>query len=113
MRELTGSERKHLRGRAHALEPVVQMGKHGLTAALLETVDGALEAHELIKVRLAVDRGERAETVARIERELDCRAAGTVGHVAILYRPHPDPEKRRTLLPDRPRDQPRNQRRNP
>ena len=49
---LTSAERRSLRARAHTLKPVVQTGGQGLTEAVLAEVDIALEAHELIKLRL-------------------------------------------------------------
>jgi len=48
---LKGSDRRHLRGLAHQLKPVVQVGKQGLIENLITTVSQALDAHELIKVR--------------------------------------------------------------
>ncbi|MBM3770557.1 MAG: hypothetical protein FJW27_04565 [Acidimicrobiia bacterium] len=49
---LTSRERAHAKARAHALEPIVQVGHAGVTDALVAEVDRALAAHELIKVKL-------------------------------------------------------------
>lgn len=92
--ELTGKQKKHLRGLAHSLKPVVQVGKEGLTTAVRSELEQALGHHELIKVRLAGDRHERKELAAGIESLVHCAVAGSVGAVAILYRPHEDPERR-------------------
>ena len=94
MAKLTGAQRKHLRGLAHALRPVVQIGKQGLTEAAIRQVDEALNDHELIKVQAAVPRAEKREVAARLASELDAEVAGQIGHVIILYREHPDPEQR-------------------
>ena len=94
MAKLTGAQRKHLRGLAHALRPVVQIGKQGLTEAAIRQVDEALNDHELIKVQAAVAREEKREVAARLASELDAEVAGQIGHVIILYREHPDPEQR-------------------
>lgn len=96
--ELTGAQRKHLRGLAHSLDPVVRIGQHGVTEPVLEEIDHALEAHELIKVKIAGDRDERREAAERIARESDAVLVGTIGTIAILYRRHPDPEERRVDL---------------
>ena len=93
--ELTGKQKKQLRGLAHDLDPVVQLGKEGLTDAVVAQVDRALDAHELIKVRLAGERDERAAQAAALAVATGAATAGTVGHVAILYRRHRDPDKRR------------------
>jgi len=96
---LTSSQRKRLRGLAHALEPLVHVGKSGVTDELATQIDRALDAHELVKVRFLEGKSEKAELVAELCARTGAAAAGTVGHVAILYREHPDPEKRRIELP--------------
>lgn len=85
---LTGAQRQKLRGRAHGLEPVVLVGHSGVTDAVLEAVDEALLAHELIKVRLHQPEDKRADaaTLAERSRAVLC---GLIGHTVILYRPHP------------------------
>ncbi len=89
---LTGRQRKHLRGRAHALEPLVHVGAAGVTDAVLRAVDGALAAHELVKVRLhePVTKHDDADALATGTGAVLC---GLVGHVVILYRPHPEKPK--------------------
>ena len=92
---LSGKQKRTLRGLAHDLEPVVHVGKAGLTDELVGQIARALDAHELIKVRVLVGKDEKDELVAEIERVTGAAEAGRVGHVAILYRRHPDPDKRR------------------
>lgn len=88
---LTSRERKSLKVRAHALEPVVHTGRAGLTDTLVATVDRALAAHELIKVKIGED--DREARVA-LGDEL-CERTGAavvhrVGKVLIAWRPKPD-----------------------
>lgn len=99
MANLTGAQRKWLRGQAHALKPVVQIGKQGLTEAALRQIDEALNDHELIKVQAAVPRQEKDEMAARLASDLGAEVAGRIGHIVILYRQHPDPEERMIELP--------------
>lgn len=96
---MTGAERKFLRSRAHALKPIVQVGKLGLTPEVLVAVDRALDSHELIKVRLVASRDEKEALASGIERELACERIGMVGHVGIFFRQNDDPERRRIVLP--------------
>jgi RNA-binding protein len=88
---LTARERAHLKARAHALEPVVQTGSAGVTDTLVAEVDRALTAHELIKVKVAVD--DRDGRIG-VGDEIAARTAATVVHrvgkVVILWRPRPD-----------------------
>ena len=99
MGELKGSQRKYLRGVAHGYKPLVQIGKEGLSDGVIDAIDTALEAHELIKVKIAAERDEREQFVPLIEERASCECVGTVGRMAILFREHPDPEKRKISLP--------------
>lgn len=86
-RILTLSEGRRLRAAAHHLKPVVQVGKEGVTAAVAAEVERALEAHELIKVRLAAERRERDGEARRLADGAGACLVGTIGAVAILHRP--------------------------
>ena len=99
MGELSGAQRKYLRGVAHSYKPLVQIGKEGLTDNVFTAIDTAIEAHELIKVKITADRDEREKLVPVIEERLECECVGTVGRMAILYRQHPESEKRKIEFP--------------
>jgi RNA-binding protein len=99
MKELTGADRRHLRGLANPRKVVVQVGESGVSPAVIAAIDAALSDHELIKVRLAGDREERRAIAAKISTETPCALAGIVGGVAIFYREPSDPEKRKIHLP--------------
>jgi RNA-binding protein len=87
MAALTSKQRRFLKGRAHALSPVVRVGKGGLTPAIVEETKTALRAHELIKVRLEVeDAKERRAAGRRLGDDADAHLVGAVGKIAILYR---------------------------
>lgn len=88
---LTSRERAHLKARAHAMEPVVNVGKTGVTDAVIVEVERALTAHELIKVRAASqDREGRAEILKTILARTDATSVQTVGKVMVLWRPNPE-----------------------
>lgn len=99
MGRLKGSQRKYLRGVAHGYKPLVQIGKERLSESVLDAIDTALEAHELVKVKIAAERDQRERFVPVIEERLNCECVGTVGRMAILYRENPDPEKRSISVP--------------
>ena len=87
---LSSRERAHLKGRAHALEPVVRIGHAGVTAEVVAEVDRALTAHELIKVSIALeDRGDRRELGEALAGRVDATPVHRVGKVLILWRPRP------------------------
>lgn len=91
MTALSGRQKRHLRALAHHLEPLVQVGKEGVSEAVVRAASQALTDHELIKVRLPqVERDERTQMTEALERETGAALAGTMGRVAILYRRHPE-----------------------
>jgi len=101
MKKLTSTQAKYLRGIAHGLKPVVFIGQKGLTDALIRSTEEAFDSHELIKIKF-IDYKEKKQKT-EITRDLEGRTgsylAGMVGHVAMLYRQHSDPEKRKIVLP--------------
>ena len=66
---------------------------------MIAALDRALDDHELVKVRIARERDERRAIAEELAAETRSALAGLVGHVAALYRPARDPERRRIALP--------------
>jgi RNA-binding protein len=93
---LSSAHKKFLRGKAHHLKPIVLVGQSGVTEGLVGSVNDALLAHELIKVRLREPENKKtmAQDLATLSKSHLC---GLIGHTAILYRPHP--EKPQIQLP--------------
>ena len=89
---LTGRQRKSLRGLAHRLEPVVLVGREGVTDAVVRAVGDALLTHELIKVRLHEPEDKKSDARALADGA-GAALCGLVGHTVILYRPHPERPK--------------------
>jgi RNA-binding protein len=96
--EYTSRDRKQLRGLAHALKPIVQIGKNGTTEQVIESVKSALLAHELIKIKFIDNKDMKKELAEKVASECDALLAGMIGNTAILYRQHPDKEKRKISL---------------
>ncbi len=97
--ELSAAQKKHLRGLAHALKPVVRLGQAGLSAAVVRETERALHDHELVKVKAAGgDRAARDAALAALARATGAALVHQIGHIAVLYRPHA--ELPRILIPD-------------
>lgn len=103
MRKLKGFQKKHLRGLAHNIKPVVYIGHKGITDAVVHSVDEALNSHELIKVRFVdfKEKGHKKQIAGAIEQQTGSEIVGMIGHTAIFYRQHTEPEKRKIKLPVR------------
>lgn len=88
---LTPRDRQKLKGRAHALEPVVHVGQAGITEHVANELDRALTAHELIKVKVsAPDRDAREALCDDIVTRTDAAEVQRVGKVLVLWRPKLD-----------------------
>ena len=84
---LTEKQLRFLRGKAHALKPVVMLGNKGLTDNVVAETVEALRVHELIKVRVrAADREARDALLAELVKRTSCALVNRIGHVATLYR---------------------------
>jgi RNA-binding protein len=88
---LQSSSKRALKARAHSLKPVVIIGQHGVTDAVLAAIGEALDAHELIKVRLPVsERAEQGPRIEHIATSLGADVVGSIGRVLILFRKKPE-----------------------
>lgn len=91
---LKSSQKRYLRGLAHALKPVIQIGNKGITAAVVAEFSLALDHHELIKVKLAgEDRAARAEQIANLGSAAGADLVQSIGKVACFYRRNADAPK--------------------
>ena len=97
--KLTNTQRDYLRKQAHHLKPVVHVGKNGVSSAVIETVSRALDAHELIKVKLLDAQDEPKQLAEQGAAESHSALVHLIGNVATLYREQPDPEARTITLP--------------
>ena len=83
---LTEKQKRELRGRGHALKPVVSIGNAGLSKAVLRELELSLEHHELMKVRIgSTGRDERKEIIDRICTTFNLELVQAIGHVALVY----------------------------
>jgi RNA-binding protein len=85
---LSNKQKQFLKGLAHSLKPVVQLGNNGLTEGVLAEIEGAINHHELIKVKVPTDdKAEKALIMDAIVRETGAVKLQTIGHVLVLFKP--------------------------
>jgi len=91
--------RRRMRGLGHALPPVVQIGKQGVTPSVVAQVAHALLDHELIKVKLGAECPEtRFEVADRLGDESGVKVVQILGRTVLLYKRNP---KKPTIEPDK------------
>jgi RNA-binding protein len=84
---LTGKQRSFLRALAHPLKPVIQIGHGGLTDAVITAIDGALQTHELIKIKITGnDEASAAELAPEIAQRTRSSVAQVIGKTVVAYR---------------------------
>ena len=107
---LSPIERRALKAKAHELIPVVMIGDHGLTPAIVREVDRNLKAHELIKIRASTDdREQRATWFAEICDALNAAPVQHIGKIYVIWRKSPELTEARAkaALPKTKRKAPR------
>ena len=97
---LTSKQRAYLRGLANSLEPVLTVGKDGVTDNLVTQADGVLAKRELIKGTVLenslLSAREAAEQIAAATR---CEVVQVIGSKFVLFRIQGDKDKRKIELP--------------
>jgi len=84
---LTGKERAYLRSLANQLSPIFQIGKNGVEENFLIQVKQALEARELIKIKVLENSGlESRETSDMICKAVKCEGVQAIGNKIVLYK---------------------------
>ena len=99
MNNLSSSQRSYLQSQAHHLEPVVLIGKHGITDGTIESIDKVLEARELIKIKFREFKDEKLSLSEKIAELTNSQVVGVIGHTVIIFRQNPDSDKRQIHIP--------------
>ena len=90
---LTGKQKNYLRGIAHQLNPVVMIGGKGLTDAVMNEIELALDQHELIKIKLpSNEKAEKVALLAQITGKSDAEPVQLIGRVGVIYRAASEPK---------------------
>jgi RNA-binding protein len=88
---LKGKQRSYLKSLANNIEPILQIGKNGLTEDVLKSIDEALEARELIKINLLNNSLlDTKETALEICEELGAEYVQSLGNKIVIYRESDD-----------------------
>lgn len=83
---LNGKQRRQLRALGHHLNVVVMVGADGVTEGVIAAAEQALADHELIKVKIAAERDERAEAIEQLVQGTGSEVAQTLGRTVLLWK---------------------------
>ena len=84
---LTGKQKSLLRSLGMTLEPIVPIGKEGITPAVVNSADEAIEKRELIKVRVLQNCPEDIEVaITTLAERTNCDLVQVIGRKGLLWR---------------------------
>lgn len=87
--ELTNPEIRKLKARAQRLEPMLKVGKAGLSEGFVSSVNDALAVHELLKVKFAEFKEEKKTLAPLLAEKTGSRLIMRVGNMAVYFRRKP------------------------
>ncbi|SRR5258706_1646669 len=88
---LSNRELGTLKAAAQRLEPILKLGRAGMTSEFLRSVDAALHSHELVKIKLDAFKEQRKTLAPQLAEKTNSHLVTLVGHVVVLYRRKPAP----------------------
>ncbi|MCU7205218.1 MULTISPECIES: ribosome assembly RNA-binding protein YhbY [unclassified Turicibacter] len=95
---LTGKQKSYLKGLAHTMQPIIQVGKNGVNDPLIKTVYDALEARELIKVSVLQNCLEEPKSIAEeIASVIEAEVVQVIGKTIVFYKE--SSKKKQIILP--------------
>lgn len=96
---MTTKQRAYLKSLAMRMDPLMQIGKGGVTPSVTASVDEALASRELIKISVLQNCGFEPRELARLlEERTHSQIVQVIGKKIVLYREGKD-DKKRIFLP--------------
>lgn len=94
LKNLTNAQKKHLRKLGHDLNPMVYIGKEGLSETVVSAVDDSLRHHELIKVKIInTDKISKHEAAEQVPSRTGSMLVQLIGKTLLLYRANHEKKK--------------------
>lgn len=86
---LSNSQLRKFKAAAQHLEPMLKVGKAGLSDGFIRSVDAALAQHELVKIKFVEFKEQKKELAPQLAEKSESHVIMRVGNVVVLYRPRP------------------------
>ena len=86
-----GAELRALKARAKRLQPILKIGKAGLTDAFYAALETVLLQHELVKLKFDDFKEQKKELVPQLIERSGAQLVQRVGNVAVLFKRRPKP----------------------
>ncbi len=96
--ELTSKQRQYLKGLAHPLNPLVQIGREGMSDGVITMISDELTRRELLKVKISKNSGlDKKEAAQALAVKTAAALVQLIGKTVILYRPNPELDRRQRI----------------
>ncbi len=89
LERLPNSQLSKFKSAAQLLEPMLKVGKAGLSEGFIKSVDAALAQHELVKIKFADFKEQKKELAPLLAEKTSSHLIMRVGNVMVLHRPKP------------------------
>jgi RNA-binding protein len=93
LERLTNSQISKFKSAAQLLEPILKVGKAGLSESFIKSVDAALAQHELVKIKFSDFKEQKKELAPLLAEKTSSHLIMRVGNVMVLHRPKPAADK--------------------
>jgi RNA-binding protein len=90
LKPLSNPEIRRLKAAAQRLEPILKIGKAGLSDGFIQSVNDALSQHELVKIKFVEFKDQKKELAPQLADRTVSYLVMLVGNVMVLHRPAQD-----------------------
>jgi RNA-binding protein len=97
---LGNSQIRKFKAAAQHLEPILKIGKAGLSDGFVQSVNTALGQHELVKIKFTDFKDQKKEMAPQLAGKTSSHLVMRVGNVMVLHRPRPAPAPATEPLPE-------------
>lgn len=86
---LNNAQIRKFKAAAQLLDPMLKIGKAGLSQGFIESVNVALATHELVKIKFSEFKDQKKELAPLLAEKTSSHLVMRVGNVMVLHRPKP------------------------
>ena len=85
---MTSKERARLRAEANGLDPIFQIGKEGVTDAVIAQIEDTFNTRELFKIKIHLETSpeDPKEIAAKIAEATGCDIIQVIGGTIVVFR---------------------------
>ena len=83
---ISSAEKRVLKATAQKLEPLLKIGKNGVSDSFITSLETELNLHELVKVKFIDFKEQKKELAPQLAEKTGSHLIMRIGNVAVYYR---------------------------